>query len=1677
MPEPEADPLYCHFQGEPPWPRSVVRLLWERHPEVREAFLAAGVFVVEFEALLEPGYEVDARFVQDAQTCLDAAYQACPPHGSATLLFIAHTDGHTFRELADAGLRAPEGVFLGVCGYVEGGIFYQGTDGTFVDSDDWDSARDHALRAARRHGRAAGLPAEPAAPARAGSRIRLFLSSTFRDMHAERDWLSRVVFPELRSRCQRRGADFVGFDLRWGLTEEEAEQEGALALCLREIERCRPFFVCLLGERFGWVPPPDEVPTFVYQAVREQGELPEEIAAHYRLDETTDPPVYRLRRGGRIPEEQSEALVRFWESRGLPLAGDSITAREILRGVFEDGYPPTRAFFYLRRPGLTQHPAFPAALVPAFVEQDERRRQRLADLKERIRGLRGEVRVRDYEAAYAGLRIDPALLPTSLVAAERAALEDGVVAPEEWPRLGPQLQAALDAHGTLALHGMRELGERILADVWPAIEAELDRPVEQQDPHQRERAYHKRFVRDRSRLFVGRGEALRRITRYLEDRRTQGCAVVTGAPGSGKSALMAEAVRQCRESSPGSMVIPHFVGAAPGSAALPATLRSLCEALRRPLGLLEPVATDPQQLRRQFAWFLGQAEGLVVFLDGLDQLDPAGRGHELDWIPHTLPPGVKLVASALPGDCLDQMMSRAHGYHVIEVPPLPDFDRRGLIESFLEERRKRLTPAQVERLLDASRRPDARLPLYLLVALEELCLFGDHHALDRRIEALPPRLTELFDQVLARLEHDHGRRLTESVCAWLAVSRSGLLESELLDLIDPAVGPGRLRWAALYRALEPYLKPLDEEERGLGLLDYYHDQLRLAAYRRYLEMEGPGAPSSEASRRRHRQLAAYFRSPERPDRARALGELVHHHLRGEDWEALEATLCDLDFVAARCAAGQTYGLVAEYEAALLALPEAAAERDRERALDEQLANHARRLEASARRPDLPAPPPPPARRPWSEAQLRAESERIESAPDRQDRIRAFGQFVSAHSHLLERFGNRPGFCLQEAYNHTAAGPLALAARRHLASWAGPPLLLRLAAYRPAVNAHPPCLRVLEGHGDAVRAVALTLDGRRVVSGGGDIGGGGDASLRVWDPQTGQCLGTLEGHTAAVTSVAVTVDGRRALSGSEDGSLRLWDIATGQCLSVLEGHAGAVAGVAVAADGRRAVSVGSEATGPWSDPGTLRVWDLATGQAVRTIPLPRPADEARYCEVQAVALTLDSRRAATGGREGTVRVWDLETGDCTRELVGHTDWVHAVALTQDGRRVISGGGDRTLRVWDLETGEPRGCIEGFADGIASFALSADGQLAACACGRTIEIRDLQTGGCLKAFEAPDTGAIALLGDGRRAVTGDRERGVRVWDIETGHQPARHAGDWWLPVHALALAGPRRAVSTALEKRIGPDALVSGAPGVLRVWDVETGRCLKAIGGHGRALGPLALTSDGARAVTGFRLIGADWVEHDEPLHLWDLVAGRCVRHAPRAALAEAVALTPDDRRAIAGRRDGSLGIWDLESGQWLATLAGHTDWVTAVALTAGGAWAVSGSRDSTLRVWDLETGVGLAVLQGHTGWVEAVAVAPDGRRAVSGGSDAMLRVWDLDTGRTALVLEGHERSIHSIAITGDGQRAVSGSEDNSVRVWDLQTGQCLMVLPVSGLEVSAVAGDLVVVSSQGRLEAFQARPGL
>ncbi len=83
---------------------------------------------------------------------------------------------------------------------------------------------------------------------------RVFISSTFNDMHAERDYLIKEVFPELTEWCERHKIRLTDIDLRWGVTEEESSTNKTIETCLRHVDKSRPFFLCFLGQRRGWVP-------------------------------------------------------------------------------------------------------------------------------------------------------------------------------------------------------------------------------------------------------------------------------------------------------------------------------------------------------------------------------------------------------------------------------------------------------------------------------------------------------------------------------------------------------------------------------------------------------------------------------------------------------------------------------------------------------------------------------------------------------------------------------------------------------------------------------------------------------------------------------------------------------------------------------------------------------------------------------------------------------------------------------------------------------------------------------------------------------------------------------------------------------------------------------------------------------------------------------------------------------------------------------------------------------------------------------------------------------------------------------------------------------------------------------------------------------------------------------
>jgi len=184
---------------------------------------------------------------------------------------------------------------------------------------------------------------DPAAPQ--DRHIRVFVSSTFRDMTAERDHLVKFIFPELRRLCESRGVTWGEVDLRWGVTDEEAAEGKVLPICLEEIARCRPYFIGILGERYGWVP------EAISSDLIEREPWLKKYAGQHR----------------------------------------SVTELEILHGVLEDPKMANHAFFYFRdRAFLNKLP--PDAKRGNFTSEDAESAGKLRDLKQRIKGSRFPVK-------------------------------------------------------------------------------------------------------------------------------------------------------------------------------------------------------------------------------------------------------------------------------------------------------------------------------------------------------------------------------------------------------------------------------------------------------------------------------------------------------------------------------------------------------------------------------------------------------------------------------------------------------------------------------------------------------------------------------------------------------------------------------------------------------------------------------------------------------------------------------------------------------------------------------------------------------------------------------------------------------------------------------------------------------------------------------------------------------------------------------------------------------------------------------------------------------------------------------------------------------------------------------------------------------------------------------------
>jgi WD40 repeat protein len=411
------------------------------------------------------------------------------------------------------------------------------------------------------------------------------------------------------------------------------------------------------------------------------------------------------------------------------------------------------------------------------------------------------------------------------------------------------------------------------------------------------------------------------------------------------------------------------------------------------------------------------------------------------------------------------------------------------------------------------------------------------------------------------------------------------------------------------------------------------------------------------------------------------------------------------------------------------------------------------------------------------------------------------------------------------------------------------------------------------------------------------------------------------------------------------------------------------------------------------------------------------------------------------------------------LRGHTDDVDAVAFSPDGARVVTASDDDTARVWEVATGRALATLSGHSGNVMAAAFSPDGA---------------------------------------RVVTASGDDTVRVWEVATGKALAT------LSEHI----GNVRVVTFSPD---GTRVFTLGSDGTVRALEVATGKLLTALSWDMGRVRATVLSSDEARsadagevapkesptstypvpyAVIMLEVVAAlspdctrVVIENgDSTARVWEVATGQVLATLSTGiGIMTAAAFSADGTLVVTANMDGTASVWDVKTGQSLATFSGHTGAVTAVAFSPDGTRVVTASDDDTARVWVAATGKTLAILSGHTGNVTAAAFSPDGTRVVTANSDGTAHVWRVAMGESLAILSGHTDDVRAVAFSPDGTRVVTASDDDTAHVWVAATGKALATLSghagrVSSAVFSPDGTRVVTASSDDTARVWEAATG-
>ncbi|MBC8871640.1 MAG: protein kinase [Planctomycetes bacterium] len=599
--------------------------------------------------------------------------------------------------------------------------------------------------------------------------------------------------------------------------------------------------------------------------------------------------------------------------------------------------------------------------------------------------------------------------------------------------------------------------------------------------------------------------------------------------------------------------------------------------------------------------------------------------------------------------------------------------------------------------------------------------------------------------------------------------------------------------------------------------------------------------------------------------------------------------------------------------------------------------------------------------------------------------------------------------------------------------------------------------VLVGHTAPVLCVGFSAKGDRLAT------SGDDATVRVWDWQTGEQVSLLRGHSNSVRScIFCPTDDNLVLTGGLDGEARIWNLADYSEKLVLDsGPSQGILGATFSADGTRLVTAHIRDTRF----GAAKVWELKIEDSRLKLALGSPIllEEGHTLPVAHGVVSRYERtdNLLTIDVGGNVRVWDLDPARQICGLAGQSQGLShrrsLLATSEDGQWILVGGAGRSggfgARLWNrsqfIPGSEPAAhqTLGGHVNFVTAVAVSPSGRFLFTgdqSGGGILWEADPGGGRFVQAWRTPPSGirismAEFLPGDTRLLCASAYQ--IRQFNVETGQE---------YEDGRLNHGGPGVRIVSMVTSKDGKRLLVGcsqGEAGRVTLWDTTTpdgknGK-LDERSYSNRGLSAAAMSANGQSALDITSTSGSA----HSVVRLLDLTGeGKIVENRildqQESGVNSATFLTDDATRIVtmSGNRAKS---WDItvDPPAQLKEF-GPSGIANCGEFSSDGALVVTAHADGIAKVWDVTKRQMKCRLSGrHKGSVKYAVFSPDDTQVFTAGSDGTVNVWDASTGefKDEFCQQRAGKAVNCLAFSADGEWIVIASDEGTAELWEAKTG--------------------------------------